>query len=172
MNKPSVYVETSVLSYITARPSRDVITAGRQLVTIRFWDRRDEFDLVTSELVVREASRGDPAVAAKRIALLDGIPVLSASDDALRPTQALLDQDGFPAEGGRRRPARRRRRVERDRVARDVEFRAPGERRVSTTRRTDLSVRGVRSGYNRYAGGTDRRKRRPFGMTNDPRRDA
>lgn len=96
MEKPTVYLETSVVSYLTARPSRDVITAGRQLSTVRLWDRRDEFDLVTSELVLREASRGDQVFASQRLALLGGLTVLTASEDALRLMRALLDGGAFP----------------------------------------------------------------------------
>ena len=50
--KRKIYVETSVISYLTARPSRSVIEAGHQQSTFLFWDRRGEFDLVASELVV------------------------------------------------------------------------------------------------------------------------
>jgi len=47
--KPSVYIETSVVSYLTGRPSRDVIVAGRQALTVEWWDtRRSHFDLYVS----------------------------------------------------------------------------------------------------------------------------
>ena len=57
---PRVYVETSVISYLTARPSRDVVIAGHQQVTSDWWaDASNRFDLVASELVVQESSAGD-----------------------------------------------------------------------------------------------------------------
>lgn len=97
MGKPTVYVETSVISYLTARPSRDVITAGRQLITVRFWDRRDEFDLTSSELVVREASRGNPATAAKRLSMLEGMEIVSASEEALRLSRLFIERAVLPS---------------------------------------------------------------------------
>jgi len=55
---PRLYLETSVVSYLTARPSSDIITAARQLLTNRWWSlRRSHFELVTSELVLEEAAR-------------------------------------------------------------------------------------------------------------------
>ncbi|MGC1276440.1 MAG: type II toxin-antitoxin system VapC family toxin [Planctomycetaceae bacterium] len=96
MEKPTVYVETSVISYLTARPSRDVITAGRQLSTVRFWDRRDEFHLVASEMVVREASRGNPILASRRLEVLDEFELLSATDTARRLSTLFLAGAGLP----------------------------------------------------------------------------
>jgi hypothetical protein len=57
---PSVYIETSIVSYLVARPSRDVIMAERQRQTREWWtNRRGEYALVTSETTVAEARRGD-----------------------------------------------------------------------------------------------------------------
>jgi hypothetical protein len=59
--KPKVYIETTIVSYLTARPSRDIVIAGHQQVTHEWWQAsRSHFDLVTSQMVVREASAGDP----------------------------------------------------------------------------------------------------------------
>jgi hypothetical protein len=56
-----VYLETSIISYLTAWPSRDVIVAGRQQLTHEWWNRRrSSFDLVVSELVHLECASGDP----------------------------------------------------------------------------------------------------------------
>lgn len=95
--KPSVYVETTIVSYLAARASRDIVIAGRQEVTREWWERRDRFELFVSQAVVDEASRGDATVAAKRTAFLDGISVLelSAGVDALA-TQ-LLRTHAVPA---------------------------------------------------------------------------
>lgn len=57
--KRKVHIETSVISYLTARPSKNVIEAGHQQSTYLFWDRRSEFDLVASELVATECGLGD-----------------------------------------------------------------------------------------------------------------
>lgn len=65
--KRKVYVETSVISYLTARPSQNVIEAGHQQSTFLFWDRRGPFDLVVSELVVAQCGAGDATAAGKRL---------------------------------------------------------------------------------------------------------
>ena len=65
--KPKVYLETTIPSYLTARPSRDLIRAANQLVTREWWDlRRGVFDLYISQIVLEEAAAGDPAAAALR----------------------------------------------------------------------------------------------------------
>jgi predicted nucleic acid-binding protein len=75
---PKVYVETSVISYLTAKPSRDLIVAAHQQVTREWWSRRKRFELFVSEAVVEEAKRGDKAAAARRKVAIEGIPILSA----------------------------------------------------------------------------------------------
>ena len=58
--KQTVYIETTVFSYLTAHPSRNLVTAAWQQVTSEWWEsRRDRFELYISELVVAEAERGD-----------------------------------------------------------------------------------------------------------------
>jgi hypothetical protein len=72
-----VYVETSVLSYLAALPSRDLLLAAHQQVTHEWWAVvRDGCDLFISEAVLEEASRGDPDAASRREALARGLPVL------------------------------------------------------------------------------------------------
>jgi hypothetical protein len=59
--KPKAYIETSVISYYTARPSRDLVVAAHQEITHDWWDNhRLEYDLYTSQVVHDEASAGDP----------------------------------------------------------------------------------------------------------------
>ena len=68
---PSVYLETSVISYLTARPSRDIVIAGHQQITHEWWEnRRNVFDVYISEIVLREARGGDPQAAKERLAIL------------------------------------------------------------------------------------------------------
>lgn len=77
----TVYVETSVISYLVARPTSDVIVTAHQEITQRWWsERRSLFMLYVSALVVDEASGGDPSAAARRVALLSNIPKLQASE--------------------------------------------------------------------------------------------
>lgn len=74
---PTVYIETSIVSYLRQRPSSQVVMAARQLLTHRWWtDERGNYELVTSQYVVDEASAGDPVLAAERLQLLEGIPLL------------------------------------------------------------------------------------------------
>ena len=81
--KRKVYIETSVISYLTARPSKNVIEAGHQQTTYLFWDRRSEFDLVASELVITECGAGDASAASRRLDALLAIPLLSTLPPAV-----------------------------------------------------------------------------------------
>ena len=66
--KPTAYIETSVVSYFAARPSRDVVVAAYQQITREWWrTAADRFDLVISALVLSEAEAGDPQAAQARI---------------------------------------------------------------------------------------------------------
>ena len=95
--KPTVYIETSVVSYLTARPSRDVVIAAYQQITRDWWDNaRDSFELVASELVLAEAGAGDPDAAKHRLAALDAITLLAATEDAAELAQRLLDLGAVP----------------------------------------------------------------------------
>jgi hypothetical protein len=71
MAKPTVYIETTIVSYLTAWPSRDIIRLADQTITREWWQtQRGRFDLFTSELVVVEASAGDESAAKDRLAVL------------------------------------------------------------------------------------------------------
>ena len=75
--KRRVYVETTVISYLAAWPSRDVVRIAQQQQTREWWDvRREDFELVCSELVIQEASAGDASAAAERLQVLAGMRVL------------------------------------------------------------------------------------------------
>ena len=94
---PKVYVETTVISYLAASPSRDIVVAAHQQLTREWWERRDRFELLVSQAVVDEASRGDPAVAARRLALLTQIPVLDLGDNVNEFARELLRSGAVPA---------------------------------------------------------------------------
>jgi hypothetical protein len=95
--KPTVYLETTVVSYLAASPSRDIVVAAHQQITRDWWDRRDRFELLISQAVLDEASRGDADPAARRIALLAEIPVLTVSDDVIEFAGQLLQGGVVPA---------------------------------------------------------------------------
>ena len=95
--KPTVYIETTVVSYLTAWPSRDIVRAGQQRSTRDWWDKHSaKFDLVTSELSIVEASAGDPTAAAERIKVLALLPVLPLTTDIRKIADQLLVDGAFP----------------------------------------------------------------------------
>jgi len=79
--KAKIYIETSVVSYFTSRPSRDLITAARQQVTRDWWkESLSRFEPYISVLVIEEAKGGDVIAAKQRLDALKGMPVLRISD--------------------------------------------------------------------------------------------
>lgn len=87
----SVYLETTFISYLVARPSRDLIVAGHQQITQEWWaNRRDEFECRVSQVVVDEASVGDPAELQKRLAIIGDLPALDVTADATALAKALM----------------------------------------------------------------------------------
>ncbi len=95
--KPKVYIETSVISYLTAKLSRDLITAGHQKITQEWWKhRRQEFTLHISQLVVKEASARNTTAASKRLSVLPDIPILLPNDEVTHLTNELLFQQALP----------------------------------------------------------------------------
>jgi hypothetical protein len=95
--KPTVYVETTVPSYLTAWPSRDVVRAGEQQVTRDWWARRSDYELRVSSLVLLECGAGDPDAAAQRLAALNGVPVLAQVPEAEALATPLLREVPLPA---------------------------------------------------------------------------
>ena len=96
---PKVYVETSVVSYLTAWPSRDVVILGNQVATRESWrEAASRFELVVSSLVIEESSAGDPEAAGARLAALESVHVITAGDDAIELGRVLVGVRAFPAE--------------------------------------------------------------------------
>lgn len=78
----TVYLETTIPSYLASRPASDLVLAGEQLLTHQWWDdRRHNFHLHVSELVFKEVAKGDPSAAEKRLSLIKGLDVLKADDE-------------------------------------------------------------------------------------------
>lgn len=95
--KPKAYIETTIVSYLTAWPSRDVVIAGRQQTTRDWWqDAADRFELVASELVVYEAGAGDSDAARDRLTALDSVTMLDATEEAAELAQRLIDSGAVP----------------------------------------------------------------------------
>lgn len=82
--KPKVYIETTIVSYLTAWPSRDVVVAAHQQITDEWWrTKRQDFELFASQLVMREAQAGNEEMARKRMDALKEISVLEITEEAI-----------------------------------------------------------------------------------------
>lgn len=101
--KPLVYIETTIVSYLTGRPTNDLVVMGHQVVTADWWaEAPSRFELVVSPVVVEEASAGDPDAAARRLAVIADLRRLPATPEVralgrdllragLLPSKASLD---------------------------------------------------------------------------------
>lgn len=94
--KASAYVETTIVSYLTSRPSRDLIRAAEQELTRQWWATRSRFDLYTSALVRREAAAGDPQAAQRRLDVLLDLPEAPMGDDVVALADRLLQEAALP----------------------------------------------------------------------------
>ncbi len=91
------YVETSVVSYLTAWPSRDLVRAAHQQVTREWWATRESFELYISQFVLDEAAAGDGVAAAQRLEALRDVPLLNVTEDVIRLATDLVAGGGLPA---------------------------------------------------------------------------
>lgn len=89
-------METTVVSYLTARPSKDLIVRAHQEITRRWWRHRAAFELFASPLVVEESGRGDPAARTRRQRLLRNLSLLAVTDEARGVARELLKQSALP----------------------------------------------------------------------------
>ena len=94
--KPRIYLETTIPSYLTAWPSRDLVRAAHQQITREWWERRHEYEPFVSQLVIRECQAGDPVAAAARLEVLEGLPLLAESEEAESLARDLLDRVPLP----------------------------------------------------------------------------
>jgi predicted nucleic acid-binding protein len=93
----SVYLETSFISYLVARPSRDLLVAAHQQVTQEWWaNRRSQFECSVSQVVIDEASAGDAAEAQKRLQIIGGLPELEITADAEALAGAIMASGVLP----------------------------------------------------------------------------
>ena len=95
--KRKVYLETSVISYLTARPSKTIIGAAHQQITLAWWKQRSDYELLVSQAVWQECAAGDPEAAQKRLAALEGMAVLAVTQDIIRLAGSLIEQAIIPA---------------------------------------------------------------------------
>jgi hypothetical protein len=93
-----VYIETSFVSYLTSRPSRDLVIAAHQQITHEWWDaRRAGYELCVSQLVLDEAGAGDAQSAQERLLVLRPMLVLETTAEALELAKELLHAGALPA---------------------------------------------------------------------------
>jgi hypothetical protein len=96
--KQTLYVETTIVSYLTARPKPDVMRLSHEMLTRQWWtNERIRFDLYISQLVIEEASGGDKAAAAERLKVLKDIPLLTITAEMYELAARLTRTLALPA---------------------------------------------------------------------------
>ncbi|MBX3176254.1 MAG: type II toxin-antitoxin system VapC family toxin [Candidatus Hydrogenedentes bacterium] len=87
-----MYLETSFLSYLAARPSRDIVVAGHQALTHEWWElHSSRFRVCISGFVLREARRGNPNAARARLERAAGLPLLEIDEETLRLSRRIIE---------------------------------------------------------------------------------
>ena len=95
--KETVYVETSVISYLTARPSNDLRAMANQNTTTEWWEtRRPNYSVFSSDLVISEASRGHPEASERRLAAIADLTLIQISENVRALAQALIESHALP----------------------------------------------------------------------------
>jgi len=95
--KASVYIETSVFSYLTARPSNDLRAMSNQNATIEWWEtQRPNYSVFASDLVISEAGKGNPEAAQRRLAEITSLPLLKICAEVRKLVQALIENHALP----------------------------------------------------------------------------
>jgi predicted nucleic acid-binding protein len=93
----TVYIETSVISYLTAQPSNDLRAMANQSATVDWWTtQRPNYSVFVSELVISEASKGHPEAAQRRLAAIANMPLLQISPEVRGLAQALIQHHALP----------------------------------------------------------------------------
>ncbi len=96
--KPKAYIETSIVSYLTAWQSRDLVLAAHQQVTRDWWASRGNFELFASQFVLDEAAAGDQDAAGNRLAALADTAALEVTEEAILLAERLIAGGGLPAQ--------------------------------------------------------------------------
>jgi len=93
-----IYIETSVVSYLTSRVSKNIIIAGHQIITKDFWDQIDTANTFISELVRQEASQGDKLAAQLRLKSINNLKELEIDEECKQLAKILLNKNVVPKE--------------------------------------------------------------------------
>ena len=95
--KPRVYLETTIASYLTARPSRDLVMAANQAITQEWWtNRSDMFQMFVSQTVIKESSAGDQGAAQRRLEFLEPFPRLDITEEVETLAANLVEATPLP----------------------------------------------------------------------------
>ncbi|MEO5349183.1 MAG: type II toxin-antitoxin system VapC family toxin [Magnetococcus sp. YQC-3] len=94
--KPRLYLETSIVSYLAALPSRDLVVAAHQQITHEWWAERHRYELFVSELVIQEITLGDQNAAKRRLSLVDSMSVLAVGAEAVALSRQLQECAKLP----------------------------------------------------------------------------
>ena len=95
--KPKLNIESTIPSYLTAIPSRDLIVAAHQQITREWWEaRRDEFAIYISQFVLDEVGAGDSEASKKRLDAIEGFEQLDITDDVTNLAEAIIDSGVIP----------------------------------------------------------------------------
>jgi hypothetical protein len=98
---PTVYIETSIVSYLAAHPSRDLITAAHQQITHTWWQKqRPGFLIFASQVVLDESAAGDPQMASKRLEILKNVPLLEITPEVAELAATLITRLPLPPRAG------------------------------------------------------------------------
>ena len=98
---PSVYIETSLLSYLASRPSGDLIVAGHQHLTRQWWNsQRLDYRFFVSQLVTDEAARGNPDAARRRLEIAAGMEIIDVDEESIRLSKKILKSGIIPCRAG------------------------------------------------------------------------
>ena len=94
---PSLYLETTIPSYLGSRPSRDLIVTAHQQITHEWWEKsRAKFDLYISQTVLDEIVLGDEEAAVRRLAFVENLPILPVTDNIEILAGEYIEKLGLP----------------------------------------------------------------------------
>jgi len=97
LDKPKVYLESSTISYLTARPTDEPIRKAKQILTRLWWEQREKFDFYISQTVLEEIADGDTQAAEARLEIAKDIPILESNDKIKPLAHAFLRAGAIPA---------------------------------------------------------------------------
>jgi len=97
-----IYIESTIPSYVVARPARDLLQAARQQITKDWWDLKGhDHELFTSQVVLDEISFGDPEMAQLRLKTLESLPLLQVDEEVIELARTIVNSGLLPATAGR-----------------------------------------------------------------------